>query len=123
MSRLAQAAVEQHHDEAGMCWPAAIAPFEVVVVIANVQDTTQCDLGESVYATLLDAGIDALLDDRKERAGVKFKDADLIGIPWRLVSGREAGEGIVELVRRSTREMRKLPHPEALSDLIGALRP
>ena len=123
VSRLAQAAVEQHHDEAGMCWPAAIAPFEVVVVIANVQDTTQCDLGESVYATLLDAGIDALLDDRKERAGVKFKDADLIGIPWRLVIGREAGEGIVELVRRSTREMRKLPHPEALSDLIGALRP
>ena len=64
-----------------------------------------------------------LLDDRKERAGVKFKDADLIGIPWRIVVGRDASEGTVELVRRSSREVQKLPHVEAVSCLIKALHP
>jgi len=76
-----------------------------------------------VYATLQQAGIDVLLDDRKERAGVKFKDADLIGIPWRLVVGRDAAAGSVELVQRSNREMRKLPHGEAIDELLQALRP
>ena len=123
VSRLAQAAVEQHHDDAGIRWPAAIAPYEAIVVIANIQDQGQTDLGESVYTTLQQAGIDVLLDDRKERAGVKFKDADLIGIPWRVVIGREAAEGSVELVQRSNREMRKLPHGEAIDELIKALRP
>ena len=123
VSRLAQAAVEQHHDDAGIRWPAAIAPYEVIVVIANIQDDAQTDLGDTVYSTLLDVGIDVLLDDRKERAGVKFKDADLIGIPWRLVIGRDAAEGTVELVQRSNREMRKLPHGEAIGELLKALRP
>ena len=123
VSRLAQAAVEQHHDDAGIRWPAAIAPYEVIVVIANIQDDAQTDLGDTIYTTLLEAGIDVLLDDRKERAGVKFKDADLIGIPWRLVIGRDAAEGTVELVQRSNREMRKLPHGEAIGELLKALRP
>ena len=123
VSRLAQAAVEQHHDDAGIRWPAAIAPYEAIVVIANIQDEAQTRLGETVYATLQQAGIDVLLDDRKERAGVKFKDADLIGIPWRLVVGRDAAAGSVELVQRSNREMRKLPHGEAIDELLQALRP
>ena len=123
ISRLAQAAVEQHHDEAGICWPTAIAPFEAIVVVANIQDEAQLALGEATYSTLLEAGIDVLLDDRKERAGVKFKDADLIGIPWRIVIGRDAAEGNVELIQRSNREMRKLPHAEATSSLLRALRP
>ena len=123
ISRLAQAAVEQHHDEAGICWPIAIAPFEAIVVVANIQDETQRALGEATYSTLLQAGIDVLLDDRKERAGVKFKDADLIGIPWRIVIGRDAAEGNVELIERSSREMRKLPHAEATSSLLRSLRP
>ena len=123
VSRLAQAAVEQHHDDAGIRWPAAIAPYEVIVVIANIQDDAQTDLGDTIYTTLLETGIDVLLDDRKERAGVKFKDADLIGIPWRLVIGRDAAEGTVELVQRSNREMRKLPHGEAIGELLKALRP
>ena len=123
ISRLAQAAVEQHHDEAGICWPAAIAPYEAIVVVANIQDETQMELGEALYSTLQEAGIDVLLDDRKERAGVKFKDADLIGIPWRIVIGRDAAEGTVELVQRSSREMRKLPQAEAIASLLGALRP
>ena len=123
ISRLAQAAVEQHHDEAGICWPASIAPFEAVVVVANIQDASQASLAESLYKGLIDQGIDALLDDRSERAGVKFKDADLIGIPWRLVVGRDASDGIVELVRRSGREVRKIPHSEAMTTLLRELRP
>ena len=123
VSRLAQAAVEQHHDDGGICWPTAIAPFEAIVVVANIQDETQAQLGEALYKELQKAGVDVLLDDRKERAGVKFKDADLIGIPWRIVVGRDAADGIVELVRRSDREVQKLPQAEAMSCLISALHP
>ena len=123
ISRLAQAAVEQHHDEAGICWPEAIAPFEAIVVVANIQDEGQAALGTQLYNHLLQAGVDALLDDRKERAGVKFKDADLIGIPWRIVVGRDAAEGMVELVQRRGRQVSKLHHSEAISSLISALRP
>ena len=121
VSRLAQAAVEQHHDDSGICWPTAIAPFEAIVVVANIQDETQAQLGEALYTELQRAGVDVLIDDRKERAGVKFKDADLIGIPWRIVVGRDATDGIVELVRRSSREVQKLPYADAVSHLIKAL--
>lgn len=121
ISRLAQAAVEQHHDDAGICWPVAIAPFQVIVVVANLKDSTQLELGESLYQQLKSAGLDALLDDRGERAGVKFKDADLIGIPWRIVVGRDAAEGRVELVERATRASETLPHEEALKRLIDTI--
>ena len=123
VSRLAQAAVEQHHDDSGICWPTAIAPFEAIVVVANIQDDTQAQLGEALYSELQNAGVDVLIDDRKERAGVKFKDADLIGIPWRIVVGRDASEGTVELVCRSSRGVQKLPHAEAVTCLIKALHP
>ena len=123
VSRLAQAAVEQHHDDSGICWPTAIAPFEAIVVVANIQDDTQAQLGEALYSELQSACVDVLLDDRKERAGVKFKDADLIGIPWRIVVGRDASKGTVELVCRSSREVQKLPHAEAVTCLIKALHP
>ena len=123
VSRLAQAAVEQHHDDSGICWPTAIAPFEAIVVVANIQDETQAQLGEALYTELQAAGVDVLIDDRKERAGVKFKDADLIGIPWRIVVGRDASEGTVELVCRSSREVQKLPHAEAVTCLTKALHP
>ena len=123
VSRLAQAAVEQHHDDSGICWPTAIAPFEAIVVVANIQDETQAQLGEALYSELQNAGVDVLIDDRKERAGVKFKDADLIGIPWRIVVGRDASEGTVELVCRSSREVQNLPHAEAVTCLIKALHP
>ena len=123
VSRLAQAAVEQHHDDSGICWPTAIAPFEAIVVVANIQDETQAQLGEALYSELQNAGVDVLIDDRKERAGVKFKDADLIGIPWRIVVGRDASEGTVELVCRSSREVQKLHHAEAVTCLIKAVHP
>jgi len=121
ISRLAQAAVEQHHDDAGISWPAGIAPFQVIVVIAKMQDSTQVTLGEGLYQSFLDAGIDVLLDDRDERAGVKFKDADLIGIPWRIVVGRDAGEGKVEVVERSTRSSTSIPHQEAFQKVKDSI--
>ena len=121
ISRLAQAAVEQHHDDAGIIWPLSIAPFQVIVVVANVQDGVQMALGEEIYNELRGSGIDALLDDRGERAGVKFKDADLIGIPWRVVVGRAAAEGNVELVQRSERDANVLSRAEAISRLLEAI--
>ncbi|MFY8148713.1 MAG: proline--tRNA ligase [Prochlorococcaceae cyanobacterium] len=118
VSRLAQAAVEQHHDGNGICWPVSIAPFEAIVVIASSQDPRQVELAGSLYAALQQAGIDVLLDDRDERAGVKFKDADLIGIPWRVVVGRGAAEGQVELVERAGGEHRDLAAGNLVSTLV-----
>ncbi|WP_114991619.1 proline--tRNA ligase [Synechococcus sp. UW179A] len=122
ISRLAQAAVEQHHDDAGICWPVSIAPFQVIVVVANVQDDTQLALGESLYGSLQSKGVDALFDDRSERAGVKFKDADLIGIPWRIVVGREAESGRVEVVERSTRSNNTMSHQDAMTSVLEAVK-
>ena len=121
VSRLAQAAVEQHHDAHGICWPVSIAPFEVIVVPANIAEPSQADLAEQLYGQLQEAGVDTLLDDRTERAGVKFKDADLVGIPWRVVVGRGAGEGLVELVERATGEKRDLAAPDLLTTLLPVL--
>ncbi|MGB9109048.1 MAG: His/Gly/Thr/Pro-type tRNA ligase C-terminal domain-containing protein, partial [Telluria sp.] len=95
------AAVEQGNDANGFWLPRAIAPFDVVVSITNVADPALKPIGEQVAAELESAGFDVLLDDRDERAGVKFKDADLIGIPWRVVVGKKAAEGKVELVARA----------------------
>jgi prolyl-tRNA synthetase len=121
VSRLAQAAVEQHHDEQGICWPVPIAPFEVLVVIASAQDPLQVRCAEELYEALLGAGIEALLDDRPERAGVKFKDADLIGIPWRVVAGRGAAEGRLEVVERAGRRTREMPAAEVPAFLAGRI--
>jgi prolyl-tRNA synthetase len=122
VSRLAQAAVEQHHDADGIRWPVSIAPFEVVVVIASAQDPQQVELAERLYGQLAEAGVDVLLDDRAERAGVKFKDADLIGVPWRLVVGRGAAAGRVELVERRDPASRiELVAAEAVERLLALL--
>ncbi|MFN9621905.1 MAG: proline--tRNA ligase [Cyanobacteriota bacterium] len=114
VSRLAQAAVEQCHDDRGICWPVAIAPFEVIVVIANTQEPTQVALAEKLYEGLQFAELEVLLDDRSERAGVKFKDADLVGIPYRVVVGRGAASEEVEVVCRRSGEARALPLAEAV---------
>jgi prolyl-tRNA synthetase len=121
VSRLAQAAVEQHHDGNGICWPVSIAPFEVIVVAANWAEAEQSSLAEQLYLRLQEAGVEVLLDDRSERAGVKFKDADLIGIPWRVVVGRGAADGLVELVERSSSSKRDLPAIELLENLLPSL--
>jgi prolyl-tRNA synthetase len=121
VSRLAQAAVEQNHDAKGIRWPLAIAPFEVIVVSASAQDSQQVSLAEEIYNRLSSAGVDALLDDRDERAGVKFKDADLIGIPWRVVVGRGAAAGQVELVCRDDGQRRDLAVEAALETLLEVI--
>jgi len=100
VTRTAAAAVERFHDANGIIWPMAIAPFQAVVAVANVSDATQMTLGEALYKQLREAGVDVVIDDRDERAGVKFKDADLMGFPIRIVVGKKAPEGVVELKTR-----------------------
>lgn len=98
VSRTMAAAIEQFHDENGIIWPVAIAPFEVVIVPINAKDEAQMQVAEKLYADMKNAGIDVLLDDRKDRAGVKFKDADLIGYPVRItVSPKLLDENEVEI--------------------------
>lgn len=104
VSRLAQAAVEQSYDKDGIIWPVAIAPYHAIVIIPNLNDDQQVSAAEQLYSELNAAGIETLLDDRDERAGVKFKDADLIGIPYRIVTGKSLKDGKVELVERSTQQ-------------------
>ena len=104
VSRLAQAAVEQSYDKDGIVWPVAIAPYQAIIVIPNLKDKAQVEAAETLYQDLNQAGIDTLLDDRTERAGVKFKDADLIGIPYRIVTGRSLKDGKVEVVQRATHD-------------------
>ncbi|MEB3339162.1 MAG: proline--tRNA ligase [Leptolyngbyaceae bacterium] len=109
VSRLAQSAVEQSYDKDGIIWPVAIAPYQAIVVIPNLADQAQVEAAEKIYTELNQAGIETLLDDRNERAGVKFKDADLIGIPYRIVTGRSLQSGKVEVVQRAKRTSEELP--------------
>ncbi|MFL6336059.1 MAG: proline--tRNA ligase [Pyrinomonadaceae bacterium] len=104
VERILSAAVEQSHDADGIVWPRAIAPFDVVVTVTNVKQKEITDAGERLYQELKRAGLEVLLDDRDERAGVKFKDADLIGIPFRLTVGKKVTDGKVELFDRATRQ-------------------
>lgn len=102
VERVLTGVIEQNHDDAGMALPVAIAPFEAVVTPVNLKNEDQRRAAEKLYAELREAGVDVLLDDRAERAGVKFKDADLIGIPYRITVGRNVADGLVELTERST---------------------
>ncbi len=103
IERIMASAIELHHDADGIIWPKAIAPFDCVVTITNMKQDELRAAGEKLYADLQRAGLDVLLDDRDERAGVKFKDADLIGIPYRITIGKKIGDGVVELFERNTR--------------------
>lgn len=114
VSRLAQAAVEQSYDPDGIIWPVAIAPYHAIVIIPNGKDQTQVETAETLYHELNAAGIETLLDDRDERAGVKFKDADLIGIPYRIVTGKSLKEGKVEVVVRATHASEQIPIEEVV---------
>ena len=109
VSRLAQAAVEQSYDKDGIIWPVAIAPYHVIVIVPNVSDAEKMAAGEKLYQEFKQAGVEVLLDDRQERAGVKFKDSELVGIPYRVVTGRSLSQGKVEVVKRATKESQDLP--------------
>jgi prolyl-tRNA synthetase len=115
VERIMAAAIELHHDDDGIIWPQAIAPFDVVVTITNVKSDEMREAGERIYAELSSLGLDVLLDDRDERAGVKFKDADLIGIPFRVTLGKKLSEGTVELFTRDG----KITEEVALADASG----
>jgi prolyl-tRNA synthetase len=104
IERILSAAIELYHDKDGMILPPTIAPFQVVVTPANFSDAAQGEAARAIYQKALTLGLDALLDDRDERPGVKFKDADLIGIPFRIVVGKKLSAGMVELVDRKTRQ-------------------
>jgi prolyl-tRNA synthetase len=102
--------------------PASIAPFEVIVTITNIKDAALLAAGETLAAELTAAGIDVLLDDRDERAGVKFKDADLTGIPYRIAVGRSLAEGKVEFLNRLTNQTSDIPVSDTVQHLIGTLK-
>ncbi|MGY6529464.1 MAG: proline--tRNA ligase [Cyanobacterium sp.] len=118
VSRLAQAAVEQSYDKDGIIWPRAIAPYQAIVIIPNVSDEQQVKVAEQIYNDLNKAGIDTLLDDRNERAGVKFKDADLVGIPYRVVTGRSLKDGKVEFVKRATKEAQDILIEDVVTTIL-----
>ena len=103
VERIITAAIEQNHDADGIIWPKSIAPFDAVVTVTNVKNDAMKAAGEQLYTDLRRAGLAVLLDDRDERAGVKFKDADLIGIPYRITVGKKIADGNVELFERATK--------------------
>jgi prolyl-tRNA synthetase len=116
IERTMAAVVECCHDDAGIVWPLAVAPFEVVLTVLNPGDAATGDAGGALYDALVGAGIEVLMDDRPERPGVKFNDADLIGVPYRLTVGPKGlDEGKVELMRREGRESRRVDLNKAAS--------
>ncbi len=117
VSRLLSAIVEQNSDENGIIWPRSIAPFDIHVVPVNVKKEEQVKLATEITAMLEDAGYKVLVDDRKERPGVKFADADLIGLPARITVGKKADEGIVEIKLRRTGETLEVKTDELLNSI------
>ncbi|MDO9445438.1 MAG: His/Gly/Thr/Pro-type tRNA ligase C-terminal domain-containing protein, partial [Dehalococcoidia bacterium] len=124
IERILSAAVEANHDEAGICWPASIAPYDVHMVgIGLDRDEAAKADADALYAELRAAGLDVIFDDRDERPGVKFNDADLIGMPLRLtVSSRNTAAGVVEFKMRATGEGENLPRAEVVKRVVEARR-
>ena len=121
VTRTLAAIVEQHHDEDGIIWPVSVAPYHVIVTLVKPADETQTAVAEQVYAELQQAGVETLLDDRRERPGVKFKDADLMGIPVRITVGKLAGEGKVEYKLRREKDRRELTVQDAIAEAVGLI--
>ena len=125
VSRTMAAAIEQHHDDDGIIWPVSIAPYQVVIVPINIKDEAQMTLCEKLYEELKSAGVEVVFDDRDERSGVKFKDADLIGYPVRITIGPKAlKENSVEVKVRRTKESMLYPlgeHIESIRQLLATL--
>ena len=118
ITRTAAAAVEAHYDEHGIKWPVAIAPYHVTVVPVSTKDETQMTAAENIYNELKNQGIEVVIDDRNERPGVKFKDADLIGFPYRITVGKTIADGKVELVIRETGDKEELTPDEAVKKTV-----
>jgi len=119
VTRIAQAAIEQNHDLKGICWPIQISPFEVIIIPTNLKDPIQSELTERIYNNFLINKIDVLLDDRNDRAGVKFKDAELIGIPFQIIIGRDSVNKQVELLCRTNNTKLKISTDKLLETFIS----
>ncbi len=122
VNRCIAAIIEQNCDERGIIWPMSVAPFKVIVVSANSKDASQVELADKIYNELKANGIEVLYDDRNERAGVKFNDADLIGIPLRITAGKKSGEGIVEFKERRSGEVTEMTPEVAVKKCIGIIK-
>jgi prolyl-tRNA synthetase len=121
VSRTVAAAIEQNHDAKGIIWPRALAPFQVLVLPINDQSEKVMITAELIYGTLHENGIEVILDDRSERPGVKFNDADLLGIPYQVIIGEKSlKDGLVELKERATGEIMKIK-TETVLDLLRNL--
>jgi len=114
VSRILSAVVEQHYDESGIIWPEEIAPYHAHLIPVSIKNEHQIGLARQLYEQLQHMGIDVLLDDRDERPGVKFKDADLMGIPFRIIIGKDAEQGVVEYSERRTLQKESIQVDEAL---------
>ncbi len=121
VTRTAAAAVEAHHDDHGIIWPLAIAPYHAVVIPVSTKDEQQMKAANDIYQTLLKHGVEAVLDDRDERAGVKFKDADLIGFPYRITVGKGIAEGLVEFKSRESEELSNITPEQAAEIVVSAV--
>jgi prolyl-tRNA synthetase len=125
ISRTLAAVVEQHHDDDGIIWPVSVAPYHVEIVVMKTNDETQNELAEKMYSELTEAGLEVIMDDRNERPGVKFKDADLIGIPVRITVGRLAKDGQVEYKLRRDKDKTVMTAEDAVKaavELVNAER-
>ncbi|MBE7036687.1 MAG: proline--tRNA ligase [Ruminococcaceae bacterium] len=116
VNRTLAAVIEQYSDENGIIWPVSAAPYQVIVVPVNMANEEQAALAEKIYSELRAKGIEVLMDDRDERPGVKFKDADLIGIPVRITVGKKASEGLVEYKLRKSQEVLEISAEQAVQD-------
>jgi prolyl-tRNA synthetase len=122
VTRSLAAVIEQHHDDDGIAWPVSVAPLEVAVIPLQVGDESVYPTAERLWRELAEAGIEVVLDDRDERAGVKFADADLIGWPFQLIVGKRGlAEGVVELKDRATRERTTVPVGEAVAQVAARI--
>lgn len=122
VTRCLAAAIEQNNDENGIIWPVSIAPYQAIVIPANYKSEEQMEMAEKLYNELTEAGIETLIDDRTERTGVKFKDADLIGIPVRIVVGKKCPEGIVEYKERKSEAAVEKTYEQAKADVIEFIK-
>ncbi len=121
IGRAMAAVAEVHHDDRGLVWPAAVAPYATVITVASMRDDAAVAAAERLYGELQGRGVEVLLDDRDARAGVKFADAELIGIPWRITAGRAVADGEVELTERATGDTQRVGIGDAASGVAERL--
>ena len=117
INRTMAAIIEQNNDEDGIIWPMPVAPYHVIIIPVNTTEKIQMEIAEKIYNDLIAEGIEVMLDDRDERPGVKFKDADLIGIPIRITIGKKAGEGIVEFKLRKSKDIKEYEINEVIHQI------